>query len=281
MFNATKPTNVIIIIGAMAASLMATACSGDSKAAEALREQAAAAIAQNDPAGAIVLLDSLDRAYPAETDIRRSAMPLRPKAIELQTLRDLEVNDSLTAQNTIVMEQMKEYVKFRQGAGGVDGYYVASVAENLTPSAAEGLYARMSPEGAFYIISTARKGTRSTSVTVSASGCGAASTPSVSCDGERNDRSLAMETITFLPAESDTVGNFVMANGDKELTLTFHGEGADRSIALSRVQSFALAQLYAASQVYSRARLLALQKNKLEQQLMLARSQQARLMPDE
>lgn len=41
-----------------------------------------------------------------------------------------------------------------------------------------------------------------------------------------------------------------------------------------------MAQLYAASQVYTRARMLALRKNKLEQQLMLARSQQARTTPD-
>ena len=71
-----------------------------------------------------------------------------------------------------------------------------------------------------------------------------------------------------------------MTNGEQDLTLTFHGEGADRSITLPRIQSVAIAQIYAASQVYSRARLLALQKSKLEQQLMLARSQQARMMPE-
>lgn len=277
MFNATKSA---IIIGSIAASLIASSCSGDKKAAEELREQAAAAIEASDPAGAIILLDSLDRAYPAEVATRRSAMPLRPRAIELQTLRDLEVNDSLTAQNTVVMEQMKEFVKLHPGAGGTDGYYVATIAENAVPSSAEGLYARMSPEGAFYIISSARKGTRSTSITVSAKGAAGASTPAVAPDGERNDRSLAMETITFLPAECDTIGEYVMTNGEQDLTLTFHGEGADRSITLPRIQSVAIAQIYAASQVYSRARLLALQKSKLEQQLMLARSQQARMMPE-
>lgn len=277
MYNAVTKGLMAILL-----SLSIAGCSGDHDAAEALRSQAIAAIEASDPAGALILLDSLDRAYPAEVKTRRAAMSLRPKAIELQTLRELEVNDSLTVQAQLVAESMKDLVTFRQGSGGVDGYYVAASAADAVPSSAEGLYPRMTPEGAFYIISSARKGTRSTAVALSATGEGEARTPAVAHDGERNDRSLSAELITFLPAESDTIGSYAFEHADASnpLNLTFYGEGQPRTITLPPSQLRALAELYAASKVYSRLRILNIQKNKLEQQLMLSRSQQARTMED-
>lgn len=272
----TKLTSAALLGLAVAAS----SCSGDKDAAEALREQASAAIEASDPAGAIILLDSLDRAYPGEIETRRAAMPLRPKAIEMQTLRELEVNDSLIAATTIMIDRLNDQITFKQGAGGTDGYYVSKVMGDAIPSQGEGLYPRMSPEGSFYIISSARQGSRSTAVAVSAAGVGEASTPAVAHDGERNDRSLSTEVITFIPAECDTIGAFVLQNGDKPLTLIIKGEKGNRSIALPSVQAAAVGQLYAASKVFTQASRLALKKQALEQRLMLSRSQQARLMPD-
>lgn len=270
-----------ILIPAVATCMALTSCNGDKKAAEALREQAVAAIEASDPEGALLLLDSIDHAYPAQVETRRAAMPLRPKAIEIRTLRDLEVTDSMLVQAQVLMESMKDLVKLKKGSDGIDGYYVAASMADAVPSSAEGLYARMSPQGSFYIISSARKGTLSTGVTLSAQGVGEVSTPRVACDGERNDRSMSAELITFLPAECDTIGNFAFANSDRVLTLTFNGERQNRSITLPAAQAAALAQLYAASQVYSRVSLLALRKEKLERTLMLARSQQARTMPEQ
>ncbi len=270
----------LTVAGLAGIALTLVSCNGNKDAAEALREQAAAAIEASDPAGAIILLDSLDKAYPGEIATRRAAMPLRPKAIELQTLRELEINDSLTASTAVMVDQMKDNITFKQGAGGTDGYYVATAMSNAIPSEGEGIYPRMSPEGSFYIISSARKGSRSIAVAVSAPGEGEASTPSVAHDGERNDRSLPTEVITFLPAESDTIGAFVFENADKNLTLTIKGEGGNRNKALSPAETASIAQLYAASQIYRRAAYLARQKQALEQRLMLSRSQQARLMPD-
>lgn len=277
MFSEATKT---ILISAIAGGMILTSCSGDKNAAESLHNQAIAAIEASDPAGALLLLDSLDHTYPAEVDIRRAAMPLRPKAIELQTLRDLEETDSLLAQTQVVIESMDNLVKFKKGPEGLDGYFVAASMPDGVPSQAEGIYPRMSPEGAFYIISSARKGTLSIALEVSAPGCGSVRTPDVPNDGERNDRTLGAELITFFPAESDSIGNFAFVNSDKEITLTFVGERGKRSTKLKPEQVSAMAQLYAASQVYTRARMLALRKNKLEQQLMLARSQQARTTPD-
>ena len=124
-----------------------TSCNGDKKAAEALREQAIAAIEVSDPAGALLLLDSIDHAYPAQVETRRAAMPLRPKAIELSTLRDLEVTDSMLVQAQVLMESMKDLVKLKKSADGIDGYYVAASMSDAVPSSAEWRYARMSRQG--------------------------------------------------------------------------------------------------------------------------------------
>lgn len=272
--------NPIFVAAAVGAGICLSSCSGDKKAAEGLRDQAIAAIEAADPAGAILLLDSLDHAYPAEVETRRSAMHLRPKAIEIQTLRELEKTDSLLAQNQVVIESMKDLVKFKKGSDGIDGYYVAASMPDGVPSEAEGLYPRMSPDGLFYLISSAKKGSLSVGVALSVAGGGEVRTPDVLNDGERNDRTMSAELITFFPAESDSLGNFVFNNAEKEIKLTFIGERSNRSTVLSPLQAAAIAQLYAASQVYSRTRLLAIKKNKLEQQLMLARSQQARTMPE-
>lgn len=277
MFNAAN--KYYSFIAAIGATLIISACSGDKKAAESLRDQAAAAIEAADPSGALILLDSLDHAYPAEIETRRSALPLRPKAIELQTINELVETDSLLAETQVMIENLQDAVKFKAGHDGVDGFYVATAMPDGVPSEAEGLYPRMSPEGSFYIISSAKKGTLSEAIKVS-DGTTDASTPRVKSDGERNDRTLAAELITFFPAESDTIGKFILSNHDKPIELTFIGERNSRSVKMKPEQVTAIAQLYGASQVFSRARLLNIRKNKLEQQLMLARSQQARITPD-
>ncbi len=275
-----KEVTKYMALAAVSTGLTLASCSGDKKSAEELHMQALAAIEASDPAGALILLDSLDRTYPAEVATRRAAMPLRPKAIELQTLRALEETDSLLAQAQVSIESMKDVIKYKQGPEGLDGYYVAASMPDKVPSEAEGLYPRMTNDGAFYLISSARQGTLSTTVVVSAKERGEAATPSVPVDGERNDRTMGAELITFFPAESDTIGRFVLLNSDVPLTLTFIGERNKRNLLLNSEQAKAIAELYAASQIYSKARMLSLQKNKLEQQLMLARSQQARTSPD-
>lgn len=275
-----KEVTKYLSLALLSSGMIFASCSGDKKSAEDLRLQAIAAIEASDPAGALILLDSLDHAYPAEVETRRAAMPLRPKAIELKTLRALEETDSLLAQTQVSIEGMQDIVKYKKGPEGLDGYFVAASMPDKVPSEAEGLYPRMTNEGAFYIISSAKQGTLSTAIALSAKERGEASTPNVAVDGERNDRTMGAELITFFPAESDTIGKFALLNADIPLTLTFIGERSKRSVTLSSEQAKAIAELYAASQIYTRARMLSLQKNKLEQQLMLARSQQARTTPD-
>lgn len=76
-----------------------TACgpSADTKAAMALSAQADSAMQKKDYALAVALLDSLNKAYPLEVDIRRTTGARRIKAVEGMTLREIPQVESRIA----------------------------------------------------------------------------------------------------------------------------------------------------------------------------------------
>lgn len=265
-------TAVLLIAGSVI-----TACSdGDKDKAQALYNEATAAVEDGKYSKAIELLDSIDKAYPSQVDLRRTGMHLKAKAIEGYTVAELQTTDSLLAVATSDSEAMKEVVTFVSNP--VEGYYVASTQKDVAVEANEGLHSRISPDGVFYVISSAKAGTLSTGVELSAHGVRAASAQ-IQPDGERNDRSRGSEIITFTQMECDTLGHFALDHVGEPLTLTFTGE-KNRSITLPAAQAKALADMYAAANIFRRLRLLQLKKNKLEQQLTIARSQQARTYSD-
>ena len=261
---------------ALAGSVLSACSDGDKDKAQSLYDEASTAAGSGEYAKAIKLLDSIDRAYPSQVDLRRSGMHIRAKAIEGQTLEELQTTDSLIAVTTSASEAMKNVVTFVNNP--VEGYYVANSQKETAVESNEGLHARISPDGVFYIISSAKAGTLSTGVELS-SGSEHATSASVAHDGERNDRSRGSEIITFTQIECDTLGHFALNHSGEPLTLTFVG-GKNRSITMPAAQAQALADVYAAANIFRSLRLLQIKKNKLEQQLTIARSQQARTYSD-
>lgn len=94
MFNAVTK----IFSGAAVALLLLTACNSKEKAeAEATRlsEMADSAISVRNFALATQLLDSVDHAYREATETRRANLYRRARLKEAQTIRDMEIEDSL------------------------------------------------------------------------------------------------------------------------------------------------------------------------------------------
>lgn len=256
-----------------AAAIICCSCSdGGKKQAQDLYQKASRMIDSGAYSSAIELLDSIDSTYPSQVDIRRSGMHIKAKAIEGKTLQDLQVNDSLLAVATASSDDFKSVVTFVTNP--VEGYYVASSQKDVPVESTEGIHARISPDGLFYIISSAKAGTGSTGVELSAGGESARSAL-IQADGERNDRSMGSEIITFMQSECDTIGHFALNHAGDPITLTFVG-GKNRSVQLPQAQAQALANVYAAAGVFRQLRLLQLQKSMLEKQLTISRSQQAR-----
>ena len=118
------------------------------------------------------------------------------------------------------------------------------------------------------------KSVKSTSVTVS-NGTDEARTSIVAYDGERNDRSMGAEVITFIGAECDSVGKFISSNVNSPLTLTFNGS-TSYSMSLPTAQAKEIALVYDYASTLRRFKVASLEKERLSRALDIARSQAAR-----
>lgn len=263
--------SVCTIAGAMT---LTTACSdGNSRKAGALLDEAKSELDAGNFEHVIILTDSIKSAYPREIDIRREALHLATRATEGLTVIQLQEADSIAAVLGAKGDSLVRLMKYVENP--IEGYYVAASAMPSTVGASDGIVARVSPDGDFYLISTLKsRKVKSTSVSVS-DGTSFASTPSVTHDGERNDRSMGAEVITFIGVEADSVGKFIYENRDKTLTLSFNGESSF-SIPLSVQKIDEIALVYDYATTLRNFKLASLEKERLTRALDIARSQAAR-----
>lgn len=281
-----KPTDTIhtlTISGATAACLLTflSACSGKNNTdpeAQALLDGASQAYESADYSRAELLLDSLRKGFPAEISLQKEGMALRPKVIEKATLLKISTNDSLMAFDKVDAERLKPKLKWIKTSRMLEGYWVAAQGYNPSFMSTTAIQGRVSEIGEFYIVSSAKPSMGHTSISLS-NGTSSAATPEVPYDGESNYRIDGGEIITFSPAQSDTIGKFALANAGKPLTLTFHGKSS-RPVRLTQTQVNSLADTYAYARAVSRARELAVERQRLEATLQVARDQIARTTPD-
>lgn len=262
-------------ISTLSACLLLFSCSGnsDSDKANALLAEAEQACETGRYELAVTLCDSLKTAYPQEIEARRKSLHIMSLANEGMAVKRLEKADSILAVTGVRGDSLKRLLRWVNNP--VEGYYVAQNEPSGTVSATDGLHARVTPEGDFYIISSLKApAVKSTSVTVS---CGGeqASTSTVAYDGERNDRSMGAEVITFLGVECEELGKFVASHADLPVTLTFSGDKS-HSISLPKQQAEAIRTLYEYAATVRDAKVAMVEKSKLERTVETARSQAAR-----
>ncbi|MCM1138872.1 MAG: hypothetical protein NC311_07195 [Muribaculaceae bacterium] len=253
--------------------LLASCGSGETDKAKALLEEAHTAYKAGDYSLSLELTDSLKKTFPREIEVRREAMHLTAVATEGKLLRELETADSISAVLGAMGDSLQQYVKFVNNP--IEGYYIAKGADPMSFTGKTGLQARMTPNGDFYLMSSLKgKSVKSTSITVTATGK-EATTATVDYDGERNDRSMGAEVITFMGAECDTVGKFVSENVGSPMVLKFNGQSS-YSQPLTTAQAEEIAQLYEYATTIRKFKLATLEKERLTKSLDLARSQAAR-----
>lgn len=253
--------------------MVLSGCSDDSKAARELISQAETMSETGDYAGALAMLDSVDSRYAAEVEVRRDAMSLRPRIIEQLTLKELSTADSIIAELTIEADAVKDVMAFVEDS--FEGYYTTTALKGKIPAEKTGLYARMSPDGLYTVVSSCPKGTGSTAVGLK-SGDDEVMSARVMPDGERNDRSRGVEIINFMPSECDTLGTFAERHAGAEIKATFFGDNKNHTITLPKDQAEALGSVHKASVIVGRLHRAQLEKTRLERQLDVARSQIAR-----
>lgn len=270
MFSVSK--SKVLSISIIAASILSACGNSKEKEARECLNNAQSLFETEQYDSALAVLDSLDSKYAAEVKVRREGLHLRPQIIEKLSLKSLETVDREIAELIIESEKYKDSLKFVPDA--FEGYYTTSELAGKIPAEKSGLYARMTSEGLYTVISSSTRSALSEGVTLSARGA-SVSTPSVAHDGERNDRSRGVEIINFMPGECDTLGVFAAAHIDEPVTLTFNG-AKSYSMPLPKEQVTALAKVHRASKIFSALRRKQNEKSRLEKQLTISRSQQAR-----
>lgn len=271
--------NVVTRIALIIATFFIVSCEdSDKKNAEKLLIESEAAIISNNYSLAIALLDSIETNYPAQVDVRRKAMHIRPKAIEGATILEIEKNDSIIAILQATYKHMSSNFETINDKRLVEPYIVAKKA-NKSLFETTGIQARITTEGEFYVISSlVGNSIKHTSVSLLTSG-NEVTSASVAYDGDRNYRSGNTEMITFISHECDTLGVYARANVDKLITLRFNGNKS-KNVKMSRddINSFAITHEYAS--IISDLKSAIRRKEFLEQQLLLARDQIARTLDE-
>lgn len=263
-------------------AILISSCQGEKVNAEAqaLLDNASQAYEQADYTHAVTMLDSLQKSFPAETGLQREGMALRPKVIEKATLKQISTNDSLMALDKVSADNLKPKLKWIKTPRMLEGYWVAAQGYDPGFMNGTGIQGRVSEIGEFYIVSSVNPSSLHHTAISLSDGAASVSTPDVPYDGESNYRTGGGEIITFSPAQSDTIGKFACAHPGKPLTLTFRGKSS-KSISLSQKQVEAISDAYAYATAISRARQLAVERQRLEATLQVARNQIAKTAPVE
>lgn len=220
---------------------------------------------------AVDLVEQLDSLHPGAVDLRRTGMHIRARALEGLTLQRLDATDSLLLQLQQSGDSL-ERLMHRVDAP-VEGYMCA-----LAPDPAQALSARVSPQLQYSIVARI-PGSGYTSVKLSNHSDTPAATSALPPDGERNVVRDGCQSLYFIGTDADTLGRFLATATGRPVSLTFYGEHGNKSVELPEPQILAAATAWRYADVCRRRQLALLEREKLEQQLAVARNQVARTAP--
>lgn len=267
------------IAGAMMTAVTACGPSAEEKAARSLYEQAEAHLQAGSYVTAVQLLDSIERNYKKQVDVRRDAMHLRPTIIEEATLIEISTNDSLQAEMRKAYEEALPAMKKVSAEELVEPYWIAAEGNASNFLNTTGVQARVSADGEFYMISevVGAGNLHHSSITLKTASGESVTSGEVPYDGELNYRLSGSETVTYDAARCDTIGMFAEQYSTVPMTLIFNGEnGKTKSVNLSAKQVGGIAAAYRMGSALTRGHRLAMQRAMLEKKLALARDQKAR-----
>lgn len=276
MYNAT--TKQVLFTTIAIASFIITSCSESESTRNArdLYEQARTLNIAGKPVEAITILDSLQHAYPSETEIQRDAMKLRPTIIiNAAEQRIVSIDDSIASleqQYASMLSKMKRISDPRL----VEPYYVDADTYNPDFMRTTGIQPRVSDIGQMYFVSSVNgENLKHTGFTLSSDG-GSVTVGPVPYDGELNYRINGSEVVTYSPDSSEPAGLFAMNAHGNKATATLTG-GKSKVINISPKQLQAIENCYQFSRAIIVARQLAFEKERLHKQIEIARAQSERL----
>lgn len=269
----------LVAAGTILSAVVLTGCgSADTKAAGELVAEASEAVENGNSTLALLLLDSLQRAYPAEIEQQREGMKLRPCAMEISIMAQIQSVDSMIAALADTHLTLGEKMKTVSSPELVEPYQTPAAGYNANFINTTGVQPRIDRAGQFYLVSSMNPGVVGHESLTFMSGTDEVTTEPVPYDGELNYRIDGTETVTFMPAKSDTIGSFMVAHRNAPVSVRFNGgKGKSRTIKLTQAQTEGMADAYLYSRALIEGRDLTVERERLDRQLQVARDQQARL----
>lgn len=280
MYNATTKPQILMKMFCPIALLcfvasLATSCSNDNRGLEAreMLNRARMASENGKFETAQLLIDSIDMLYPEATDVRREGITLMATVREGLINTRIALTDSLLAVAQLRGDSLQRLL--RKIDNPIEPYFVVGGLGTVN----NGLDPRLMPDGSFYILSRlSSPKIRHTSISVCAPDGTSASTTSVNRDGEQNDDTGGVETITFVGSDADTIGRFVTSHRNEPLELRFiSANSRSTAITLSPKQIEAIKVAYGYADNIRERKILNIRRHALEEQLGLNRSQSATL----
>ena len=249
MFNVvTDKITKIAIIAAIALSGISCGNSGKtSDEAEAMLNEAQQMSDEGRYDSAVVMLDSLCKTRPTETDAVKQAMHLKAQTLEKSFVAQMEQVDSIIAANAPIVEQIAPMLKGVKTPEMVEGYrVVASIAGKELINCTD-IEPRIDDGGNLYIVSLLHGvSAQHDRLRVSCS-AGSAETKSVPSDNSRNyrfsDDGVSNEMVTFRYDECADFCQFIADNADAKLSLTFVGK-KQHTVPLGDAVKRAIVQSY-------------------------------------
>lgn len=276
MYSATIKFLITFIVVVNALSFTSCSESETTCNARSLYEQARSLNIDGNPSAAIVLLDSLQHTYPAETEIQREAMKLRPTLIiNSAEQKIIQLDDSIAEferSYSSLLPVMKRVADPRL----VEPYYVDAATYNAEFMKTTGVQPRVSEIGQFYFVSSVNgENLKHTGFTLNV-GAESVTVGPVAYDGEMNYRINGSEVVTYSPESSNPAGELAANNLGLKASIILNG-AKSRTINLTSKQLQAIANCYLFSKSIVDARQLAFEKEHLAKQIEIARSQAERL----
>ena len=249
MFNVvTDKITKIAIIAAIALSGISCGNSGKtSDEAEAMLNEAQQMSDEGRYDSAVVMLDSLCKTRPTETDAVKQAMHLKAQTLEKSFVAQMAQVDSIIAANAPIVEQIAPMLKGVKTPEMVEGYrVVASIAGKELINRTD-IEPRIDDGGNLYIVSLLHGVAAEHDHLRVSCGAGSAETKAVPYDKSRNyrfsDDGVTNEMVTFRYDECADFCQFITDNADAKLSLTFVGK-KQHTVPLSNALKRAIVESY-------------------------------------
>ena len=249
MFNVvTDKITKIAIIAAIALSGISCGNSGKtSDEAEAMLNEAQQMSDEGRYDSAVVMLDSLCKTRPTETDAVKQAMHLKAQTLEKSFVAQMAQVDSIIAANAPIVEQIAPMLKGVKTPEMVEGYrVVASIAGKELINRTD-IEPRIDDGGNLYIVSLLHGVAAEHDHLRVSCGAGSAETKAVPYDKSRNyrfsDDGVTNEMVTFRYDECADFCQFIADNADAKLSLTFVGK-KQHTVPLGDAVKRAIVQSY-------------------------------------